>query len=459
MDEKRSDQDPPAGSVARRRSVGAKVQEARLLARLTQAEVGRRCGFSGSTVSRLEQGKGRTDDVSTLRALAVALDLPFGELGLASEDQEISGRVVAEPRPARATLPTSPVEEGGDDLRRRELLKGLAGLSVLGVLPTASYGHSTPPALADLERVLNTSPAVELPNATSGNIRVALTAASKSFEQCRYHDLAENLPDLISISRQSRDVAVGVERNRIAALLSESYRLSSELCIKQEEDALAWVMADRALGSARESGDPLTISAATRSTAIAMRREGRHQGATALLVSTADDLSFAEDRGTPGNLTAIGSLLCTAAYSTAQLGDRSRAIEIMTEAEQAARRLDALGLKRSTVFSSTNLNLYQIGIYNTLGDPTSALKYAHRLDSRLLPTTEREARYCVDTARAWASYGDIQKASTSLEMAARIAPEEVDRPSVRALVSNLLYAPGRTPRNLRALAAKINTEV
>jgi hypothetical protein len=72
-----------------------------------------------------------------------------------------------------------------------------------------------------------------------------------------------------------------------------------------------------------------------------------------------------------------------------------------------------------------------------------------------LPSPERYGRHCVDTARAWAAHGRPDRAVQALLAAERHAPEEVDRPSVRDLVSGLFYAPTATPDGLRGLAGRI----
>jgi hypothetical protein len=90
-----------------------------------------------------------------------------------------------------------------------------------------------------------------------------------------------------------------------------------------------------------------------------------------------------------------------------------------------------------------------------LGDVGSALDFARRIDIRALPTAERQARFCVDTARAWQRFGDNHKCYHALRIAEHLAPEEVKRPSVRALVSELLAARGPAPTGLRGFANRI----
>ncbi|MGH3936142.1 MAG: hypothetical protein ACRDS1_14395 [Pseudonocardiaceae bacterium] len=72
---------------------------------------------------------------------------------------------------------------------------------------------------------------------------------------------------------------------------------------------------------------------------IALRRHGHHDTATTLLVTTALDLGADFGDPAPEMLVTYGSLLCTASYTAAQHGNRSGALELITEAETVAKRL------------------------------------------------------------------------------------------------------------------------
>lgn len=62
--------------------LGKLIRQARLDAGLTQAQLGRRIGYSDASISRMEKGKQSLRDVGLLRSLAVALGLPPAALGL-----------------------------------------------------------------------------------------------------------------------------------------------------------------------------------------------------------------------------------------------------------------------------------------------------------------------------------------------------------------------------------------
>ncbi|MGH3720678.1 MAG: hypothetical protein ACRDRI_17890 [Pseudonocardiaceae bacterium] len=81
-------------------------------------------------------------------------------------------------------------------------------------------------------------------------------------------------------------------------------------------------------------------------------------------------------------------------------------MELITEAEAAATRLGGARVPRNP-FSATNVAIYRIGVHTALGDAGTALGYARKIDLRGLPTPERQARFCLDTARAWHRFGGV----------------------------------------------------
>ncbi|GAA3676572.1 hypothetical protein GCM10022267_74300 [Lentzea roselyniae] len=55
--------------------------------------------------------------------------------------------------------------------------------------------------------------------------------------------------------------------------------------------------------------------------------------------------------------------------------------------------------------------IYQIGLHTALGDAGTALDHPRRIDLRGIPTPECQARFCVDSARAWQRFGNPPSAS------------------------------------------------
>jgi hypothetical protein len=196
------------------------------------------------------------------------------------------------------------------------------------------------------------------------------------------------------------------------------------------------------------------MALASRSVAIAMRRAGHQDDAVALLADSAEQLQ-PESRPTDLALGTYGSLLCTAAYASAQAGRRREAETLINEATDAAAGLRNPVAGGEITFSPTNVSVYKIAVFTALGDSAAALDHASTVDARLLETSERYARYCLDTARAWERHGRPDRAAQALCAAEAQAPQELRRPSSHELITRLLYAPTVRSSGLRGLAVRV----
>ncbi|SEP46548.1 helix-turn-helix domain-containing protein [Amycolatopsis saalfeldensis] len=434
------------------------VREAR---HQTLAQVAARCHLSVSTLSRMETGQRKLIDVRYLRTLSDVLAIPPHLFGLAPV---VTGAAETHDRAWPVTVgATTSGEQGGDEaMRRRQVLAGLVGFTIAGALPGTARAASAEESLEALLLAKSTLPATPVPLVT---LHLALEQAQQAFERCEYSELTGALPRLIAAAHASRDAAAGQLRERMSAALARAYLLGSELATKRHRDTVARVAADRSHAAAEESGDLLTIAASSRTMAIAMRRDAlgaperieRDAGLTgAITMLTKTALDLGADHGDPQAplLATYGSLLCAASYSAAQNGNTAQAVSLIEEAEHAARRLPGtVGGTGTAQFSETTVAVYRIGVHTALGDSAKALSYFASVVPGRLPTAERRARSYVDGARAWKDHGNLDQASSALNMAFACAPQEIQRPSVRDLITTMLDTPGRTSADLPALAA------
>ncbi|MBB5966271.1 hypothetical protein [Planomonospora venezuelensis] len=336
-------------------------------------------------------------------------------------------------------------------MERRRFLAGLTGLTGAALLTGSQEAADAATMTRRLEGVL-TGGTLDARVAVT-DLRKAVGAARGAFDACRYDDLSAMLPRVAAMAQAAVPRAVGRERDQARAYLADAYMLTSELAVKLNQDGMAWVAADRAHSTATASGDPFAIAGSSRAVAIAMRRQGRHEGAVDVLTRAALGLEADEGSPEPETLQIYAALLCTAAYACAQNGRRAQALDLIGEAEQAAARLPEHTL-RGRLPTPANVAVYRIGIHTALGEPGVALDHARKVDAGLLPTPERHARWCIDTARAWEQFGRRDRAVAALLAAERTVPQEVRRPSVSALISRMRYGTGPVPPELHALARR-----
>ncbi|WP_346267968.1 XRE family transcriptional regulator [Streptomyces sp. SID4948] len=385
---------------------------------------------------RIESNKLQPGHAAVLRIATV--------LGISPE--RLSGRAVPNV-PAVATVTISSPSEEEDAVRRRELLTGALAASAATVVGTEQARASTPedPA-AVLEETLFRLPTAEPQPLT--RLAEQAAAARQSFRAAHYTDLSRALPGLLAAAEATRDAAAGRAREQASAILARGYVLAAELGSKFHSDA-AWVAADRALAAARASGMPVPIGEATRVLAITMRRSGRCSSAVQLLTEEAAELDAEQDRTGAVRTT----LLLTAAYSAATGGDRTTALRLLDEADVCAERLPEVPGLFTVDTSRAQVDIYRIGVFNALGTPDEGVTVSASLQIHHMPTAERRARAWTDTARMWHAVGDAPQTFVALRRVEHEAPQEVRRPALRALTSDLLYGPTRV-QGLREFAVR-----
>jgi transcriptional regulator with XRE-family HTH domain len=445
---------------------GTVVRAARLTAGLTLAQLGQRCGYSASQVSRYERGIQPLTDITVLRRFAATLGITLEALGLAPlPAPPPGGRHAACPKQHASSWHAPRVsgepdaEDGDDPVRRRELLRaaGAAGVAALGWQPAAHAAGSPPPGPLAGNPAPGETAAMPVPLA---ELRAATAAARADFQTARYGRLAARLPSLIGSATATRDNTAGYLRAAASTQLAEACITAANLMIKLNDDPPAWALADRALQAAAAGDDPLTLADARRAAATVLRRTGHPTSARDLLTRAARDIAPTR-QPTPSQLSMYGTLLEVAAYTAAVDGHRADAHGYLTEAHAAATRLGRDANHRHTAFGPANVTLYQVSIAQVLGDSGTAIQHAKTLDLAAVPTAERRGRFWIDVARAYHQWGKPAPCYRALLAAERAAPGEVRyRPPVHRITEDLLHTTtGTTLPGLRGFAHRIGIPV
>lgn len=426
-----------AALLARQHQPGTVIRIARTAAGWSQADLGRRCGYSASQVSRWETGRLPLRDVTLLRTLAGMLALPPEVFGLLPGDTP--GAPTRPLRPSSHKVTRTPMSrcEEDDPVRRRRFLlaTGLAGTSpAWSSSAIASAGELDPAAL--LGRQLGDvllSPEASTEPVAAAVLREAVTAAQPDFSACRYIPLAGRLPALIAAAETTATHHPGPDAHQV---LAESYNLATRALFKLEASGLEWLSADRALHAARTAENPLTLAESQRLVASVARRAGHHDHAQTLTLAAAGHLELSGTRPAPEHLAMYGMLHCSAGYAAARAGDRDRASELLAEADVTAARLTDDRARQQAL--TANIVSHRVSAAYLLGDAGAALAHAHSLPLAAIPTTERRARLLVDTAMCYAQWDKPDRAYRTLLAAEHIAPGEVrTRNAVRQLVTDL----------------------
>lgn len=430
------------GAVRQHHSPGSIVRAARTALNWSQADLGRRCGYSASQVSRWETGRLSLRDVELLRTLADVLALPPAVFGLTTDDTagRTGGSRATEPH--RVGHATTPSAEEDDPVRRRAFLQLTAVTGTTLAWPGAVATDAVDPARTLAQRLGDVllSLAREVEPTQVEELRESVVNARRDFTACRYLELADRLPTLIqTVEATTRDCPIPAAQQ----VLADTYTLATRALIKLEASGLEWIAADRALHAARPGEDPVRLAEAQRLVASVARRANDHDRAQRLTLAAADHLDIASRNPAPEHLVMYSTLYCSAGYAAARAADRDRAADLLAEAATAAGRLAEHPDQHRAV--QANLVSHQVSASYVLGDAGTALARAHGLPLGAVPTTERRARLLVDTAMAYAQWDKPAQAYRTLLTAERIAPGEVrTRKAVRRLVGELMASPRRT---------------
>lgn len=434
-----------------RRDAGAIVRLVRRATDITLADLGKQVGYTAASLSRMERGKQPMRDVLLLQRLAACLDIPPHLLGLAPPHQRAAPEGPGAGRVGAQALFGA---EGDDPVRRRELLAGLAGATTSAVLGSPAAAHAPArPSLSGLEDLLlhRQHEGALSADPTPSGITAAVHASRQDFSACRYDTLARALPGRIALAQ-----ALGADGHpgQAATAVAELYTTATRLCIKLGEDGLAAVTADRALTAALGGADALTVAEAHRMVSSAWRRQGHYGRATDVAVTAAQQLSTDRSTDATERLSVQGNLYATAAYTAAKQGDRHTAHALIAEAQDTAGQLGHDALLRGNIFGHSQVLLHQVSVSYLLGDAGQAIEHARRIDAAALPTTERQARYWIDVARAFDQWSKPDRCYRALLAAEQAAPQEVRRDSVRTLAAGLVRH-DRTLPGVRAFARRV----
>jgi transcriptional regulator with XRE-family HTH domain len=433
---------PAITQAAAERDYGILLRTARVAAGLTLTQAGRLAGYSASTMSRLENHGRPVWNVKELRHLADVFAIPSDLLGLSQPTLD---------RPT--TSLTTETQEGGEVMRRRDLLAGAAafatGTAVLPVVPAAS-NHVTDTVADVILGRLKVDP-IERRQLSS-----LIAAARADFRANRYTQLAQRLPRLLAQAAATRDAAPSDTRAGAHAQLAQAYNVATQLLLKLHDNGMAWATADRAGQAARASGQPLIEAESQRLTATVMRRTDHAAAAQQLMLDAAQQLDNATGLPDSAHGATYAQLLAAASYTAAIRDDRDTAWTLLDEAERATQRITSTG---ENAFNPLELAVYKISVSRALGDFGAAIGYARLVDPTTISTPERRSRYWEDTALALHGRGQPDAAFRALLAAERDSPEEVRfRPWAQQITRHLLTHTNRRPADVRMFANRIGAD-
>ncbi|QXJ25880.1 helix-turn-helix domain-containing protein [Actinomadura graeca] len=421
-----------ARAIIKARDVGGAIRLARQERGWRLSDLGEECGYSASTISRMETGRRAGTDLDMLRRVATAAGVPLDLLG------ELVGITTAPPVTVAPTV--SRPAETDDAMRRRTLMT--AGLAVPLTL------------LTGLDDALAILPEPKTPP-SQAQLTARLARARRQFDTGSLTRLIAELPDLLASANHAAESSRAPEA---FALLAGCYDVATETLNKIGSYPASRITADRATTAAALSGSPIAMAASARCLGIVLRHEDRRALADRVTLTAADRLD-ATGLTTQAQAAAYAQMLATCAYNAAQAGDRARALELIADAGKAAARLpDHPVAGQPFTITPAQVTLYKVGVHWSLGDAGTAIDAGTDLHPSQFPTPERRGRLHTDMARAWWQWGRPDQAAHALLAAYHQAPGEVTaRPSIRQIAVDLVQCHPRADGAHRLAAILRNT--
>ncbi len=396
-------------------SIGDRIRALRELRDITQEQLASRADVSVDTVRKLEQNIRQSARITTLRALARALDVQLE-------------RLVGQP-----TVSPQLSEDGG-------LLALRDSVQALNALPGVSF--DTDPEDAPTERAFFD----------------AVATATLAYWKGEYAQLSSTLPMLL---RDGRAAAREHGTEQVWSRLALAYQLAASLSVQSGHPDWAFAAVERQLDAAHRASDPLLEGMAVSTLSWVLLRQGRWEQAATVAERKADELEPSFRRATPSQYAVYGNLLIAAATPTARHGDQDVAQQMLTAAEAAAVRSGPVRAY-GTAFSVTDVRTQRVNV--ALTDPdtgaASALALAAGVDTTAISRPVHSASYRTDVAQAQQQTGDYQGALATLLEVEQDQPEWMRlQPSALATVRELLEAERRRSSGLRGLASRLGVDL
>ena len=222
---------------------------------------------------------------------------------------------------------------------------------------------------------------------------------------------------------------------------------------------LSWVATQQARAAATQSNDPLLLIANDWHIAEFYFRTGNTPGAQRVAEHAIRELeeNHLSAESPERAISLVGTFHLLRSMAAAQRVERQEVEDAISAASDAAERNRRDRDDYQSQFGPSNVAVFAVATAVEMGDGELATRRAKRLDTRAIPSRERQARYLIDVARAYAQTRNDATALKIISDAHKCAPEYVvNHVMAREVVAELLERERRsvTP-GLRTLAKKM----
>ncbi|MFH9222989.1 helix-turn-helix domain-containing protein [Streptomyces lydicus] len=396
-------------------SIGDRIARLRTRRKLTQEGLAERADLCVDTVRKLEQGVRQTARLSTLNALARALDVEPSVL-------------VGQP----ATFEVRSEGEQPSVLALRQAVSPVSDL--LGDEPDPE----DPPGIAAL--------------------RDSLRSTERIRRDGRMAEIGLLLPQLIRDAKAAARACSGSDAAAAQSVLAEAYQVAATTLAALGKEDAAFTALERSMAAAAKGDDPHLETVGFSSLAWVLTKQGRLADAERVASRAAERIEPGF-RSPPLELALWGVLLLRAATAAVRLQRQDTVHDLLTMASAAAARIGTDRLDYATPFGPTNVGVAKVNFLVEMAESSEALRTARAVpELHALPPTWR-ARFHVDRALAFADLRKDDGAQQALLTAEHTAPEWMRYHSTsRRLVADLRNRERRRTSPLTELADRLGLD-
>ncbi|MGW4201263.1 helix-turn-helix domain-containing protein [Streptomyces sp. NPDC004726] len=394
--------------------MGDRLAELRLRRGMTQEYLAERANLSVDVVRKLEQGRRKTARLSSINALARALDTEPSYL-------------VGQPSTFEAS---EPAEDGLPSvLALRQAVSPVADL--LG----GDTDPEDPPGIEELRAAMRSTEAIR--------------------REGRMGEIGTLLPQLIRDARAAAHAHTGGDAAAANSVLAVAYQVAATTLTALGKENAAFTAMERSLAAIRLCDDPNLETLAVSTLAWVFTRQGRLADAERIALDHAARIEPGF-RSRPEDLALWGILLLRAATAAVRQEKHGTVTDLLRLAKGAAASMGEDHLVYATPFGPTNTGVARVNFLVEMEKSDEAIRAARTVpDLASLPPTWR-ARFHVDRALAYDDLGDDRGAENALLRAEADAPEWMRYHSTsRRLVAELRERASRRDTAVVGLADRL----
>lgn len=292
------------------------------------------------------------------------------------------------------------------------------------------------------------------------SLRTRIDDARSMFHRRRLFvaDVGRILPELVAdATTEHRRAETLPERRSCAAILSETFLLTTQVLRHAGANDLAWVAADRCMSHAQDAEDAVLIGLAVWQLSGVLKDLGRPEEGLELCHAALSQLHPLLPDGTDEQLAVAGEVELQAALMAGHCSEEGRAMRHWDAGEEATRRVSQNYIYPVTTFDHRRAGLMSVWVNIALGKPRAAIAAADRLDIRGIPSAPVRSMWLVNVARGYAARRDDIATLHVLQTAETASPETVTQSAhVREICREMLRRDRRPiSRELHEFARRI----